>query len=492
MSQNLKIFLNSKFIHSSLIYSIVIGSMTGIRVCFIFLLGLFFKFDDVLKFSLYGALTISSDVLSIFGSYLSQKFLGKRISCILGFLLILCANTFLLISFLYTNKNLLFLSLCYISISIGILKCNLFMISNAHLDYEFEKNKNDYGSLLHNLSVLCSFLMLFVSGFLIKIHPKSIIIIAILTLFLSFIFFLISERKYILITFKNRIKNGIKFMHIIFMLLALNIILFIFFYNSSGLIISKIPIIIYICFVLYLLKRFFDIKSERRYIVASIIFSFFIILYLGFERQRDTAMALFLSRNIDLSILNNYIKFSAVQLNSFFSLFILSLGFILFKFKVHTKLKTKYSLVLINFFIVISFSILYLQTKFNLYFATNQEIFLLKPYPYILSMIFMACSNILVYSKFIEICRIMPKALSPIISSFMIVSVATGFFLAKIFNQFMIVENENNRDLIFGSIHSLKIYSDGFLKLSIISFMFLIFWLFFLSIKKIDKLFSFE
>lgn len=487
MTNTLKLLPNSKFLQTSLIYSLVVGVMAGFRVSFVFLLSVFGGFDDVSKFFLYGALTIASDTLSIFGSYISSNFLGKRISCILGFTLIIIGNILLFFSILFHNQILLYSTLCYVSLGIGILKCNLFVIANLHLQTEFLENKNDFGSIMHTWSVFCSFLMIFLSGILISNFKILIPLISVLIFSMTFIFFIFLERSYIKIALSKIIFSKSQNIKFIFIFIFLSVFLFLFFFYSGNVIVRNLPITIFALFLIYLLRRALKNRQEREYIFLAIIFSFFLIIYLGFERQRDTTFALFLARNVELDLFKNF-KFLAgkfvltpIQLNSFFPVFILFIGFILFKFKIHSKLKTKYNFLIVNFGLFISFGILFLQTKMSLMTNVSSNFIpLLSPIFYIISMFSMSFCNVLVYSKFIEICRIMPPLLNQIISSFMIVSVATGFFLARFFNQFMIVEHKKNA---FDLIQSLEIYSQGFLKLTIISLCFIVFWIFALMIK---------
>jgi ABC-type dipeptide/oligopeptide/nickel transport system permease component len=88
----------------------------------------------------------------------------------------------------------------------------------------------------------------------------------------------------------------------------------------------------------------------------------------------------------------------------------------------------------------------------------------------------------------------MPQSINQIISSFMIVSVATGFYLARFFNQFMVIEQKESyiKNIIAKQISSLEIYSSGFLKLTIISLIFLIFWIILFSFKRFEKILEIE
>jgi len=481
----------SRFLQTSLIYSLTIGSFSAIRISFIFLLSNFFEFNDIIKFTLYSAFAVSTDILSILGSYLGINFFGKRIACIFGFMILLLGYIFLFFSFKSGENILLYFALTLICIAIGILKCNLFVISNLHLREEFSENLADYGSILHNWSVLASFIMICLTGLLIKNYSIFIPIYSLCLSIGTFVFFIISQKQFILSAFREKSFHFLKILKLLLIIIFIAKIFFCFFYFSLNNFAKYIPIIIFSTFLCYMIFQIKKHKDYREIIIAVIIFSFFMIFYIGLERQRDTSMAFFIARNLDLSIFS--LKLTAIQLNSLFSFFILLIGFLLFKYKIHGKFKTRYTLFIISFFVSISFALLAFQTKIYIYFNGSKiqdGMHLLNPFIYIISMFFMAISNVFIYSKFIEICKVTNKSLNLIISSYMIISIATGFYLAKFYNKFMIVENVllKTSDIKSGSIYSLIIYSDGFTKLSIISFSFFIFCLIFFNLKYIKRI----
>jgi hypothetical protein len=222
----------------------------------------------------------------------------------------------------------------------------------------------------------------------------------------------------------------------------------------------------FVGFYVYLFCRAWHKPVERNCIKMAIINGLLLVFYLSFERQRDTSVALFLQRNVDLK-LAGLINLTPLQINSFFLVLMLVISALSFKFKIHSKLNLAKLLQIIPFLIALSFGLLWMGCKF---FQANSGagagISAQSPlWPYLLSMIFMAFCNVLVFARFSQVCCAAMPQIRMIIASFMVGNMGFGAYLSRIIANFMAI---NQQAGIIEPKLSLKIYQNGFANIALI------------------------
>ena len=460
MSQ-LKKLLFSKYFTSCISYALSVSSALAIRVTLVFLMVDVFGSNDISKFSTYASFTIIADLSAILASYISNKFIKARISCLSAFGLTFLGLIIILRSMLSKDIQIFYLGMSIVSICSGILRCNFFVINSTYLQNEIKEHHNDYGSILHFITVCTFFIVIFSSGTIIKNNIIFIIFLCFALLIVSFVMFILNEYKNIQLELME-LSNEKYFQNIIYsiaLIVSAVIASFTFFSFSHIKIINNLPLLVFAGFYGYLIIRMYKNPNERKYILYAMLFAILMIFYCSLERQRDTVLALFLARNI----INVNSVVTALQINSLFSIFILIFSIMLFKYKIHSKLSNIRIFFIIALNVTISFFVIYLGCK-----ASDHDGYVQLPY-YIWSMLHMAICNIFIYTKFIGVCRVMPDELKSTMSSFMIMNMGIAFYLSKILSSFAAIDNENTNKL-----YSLKIYQDHFLHIVIIGVIFII------------------
>lgn len=470
----------TKYFINCIIYAIGMGCPLAIRISLVFLLAMVFNVNDSTKFAAYANFTICADLSAILGSYISTNFLsGTRNSCICGFILCILGATSIISAIIKQDIFNFYIGLSYIGLGSGILRCNLMVIGSAYLKNDFTTHHNDYGSLMHFFTVIISFIIIFFTGSFLKIKPISVGIIALFLILISLTIFLIHEESSIkqeikkLLLFKSR--SIIKITYLLAIIIGAHISIFMLFKFSNINWVKNIPLVFFISFYAYLIKRFIQHHQERSAIGLAFVFGIVLIFYSSLERQRDTTLALFLQRNVNLKI-TNQLELTPLQVNSGFSLLIIIIGILFFKHKIHSKFNYKTIFLAINILLITSFTWLWLGCKFSQNSTVNLVF-------YFLSMFSMSFCNVLIYSKFIAVCRLMPEHLKSIISSFMIMNMGVAFYLARIYSSAMAIDQ-----IDLNKAQTLAIYQDGFSKIIMICIGFLLFLFIANNIKSWQKL----
>lgn len=462
--------LESRFLRTCSSYSLAMGSAVAIKMSLVILMSIIFGFNDSKKFSVYFSFALLADFSSILGTYISLNFLRCKTSSIFAFLLAFIASFLIIYSVWILSLDLYFFGLSMMSISLGLLRRNLMVISNDYLKIEFSNNQNEYGSLLHSMTTAISFFVVFIAGSIINLNSVYAISVLLSLIFFSFIIFFNNQKKYIrdeIIELFEKIEDGrykpIKFFIFLFIISSSCLLGYFFILLSfKGIeFIENIPLIILICFYIYIIYRARKNKSERNGIFLAISMSLIVILYLGVERQRDMSVALFLQRNISLNIFG--FKLSSLQINAFYQLSTIIISFICIRYRVHSKLDHKSTSLISLFLSSIAFFALFLSCIFS-----NSEGFG-NFYLYLIFLFIMSGCNVLIITKFFEICRLMPDSIKHTMSSFMIMNMGVGFYIAKLYSGIIAIDNE-----IFDRFYSLSVYRSGFLKVFIINFIFTI------------------
>lgn len=455
--------LQSRYLRTCLAYSLAMGSSVTIKMSLVILMAMVFGLNDSEKFSIYFAFALSADFSSVLGTYISLNFLRCRTSSLFAFFLAGIGGAFLIYSISIKELKLYYLGLSMIAIAFGLLRRNLMVISNDYLKTEFKEYQNEYGSLLHLLTTAISFLGLFLIGSITNLSKVYMIGIPVFLILFAFLIF-IKNQQYAIKNELNelfeKIQDGRYKPRNFFIFLALVIsstlsaYFFIFFSNLDF--IKNIPLVCILFFYLYLISRALKKPEERKSIFLAIGMALIVVLYLGIERQRDMTIALFLQRNINVEFFN--IKISSLQINALYQLSTIFISILCLRNKVHSKMGHKKVTLSALLFSSIAFFCLFLSCVFG---ATNG---FANFYFYLIFLVLMSGCNVLIITKFFEICRLMPESIKHTMSSFMIMNMGIAFYVAKIYSGLIAIDNKN-----FDRFYSLGVYKSGFLKITLIN-----------------------
>jgi hypothetical protein len=470
--------LESRFLRTCSAYSLAMGSAVTIKMSLVILMSMIFGLNDSQKFSIYFSFALVADFSSLLATYTSLNFLRCKTSSLFAFFLAGIGGTFLVYAIYIVNIKIYYAGLSMLGISFGFLRRNLMVISNDYLKTEFKEHQNEYGSLLHSMTTAISFIVVFALGSIIKFNKTLVMALPIFLIFISFLIFFQNQKHYIAEEIKElfqKIKDGRYKIRNFFIFLSLIIsstfasYLFILFSNLE--ITKNLPLFFILIFYIYLVLRALKNPDERKSIFLAIGMAIVVILYLGVERQKDMSVALFLQRNISVKILD--IQISPLQINALYQLATIIISFFCVKYKIHSKLNHKKVALMALLFSSLAFFSLFL----GCYFANSDCI--ANFYFYLVFLLLMSGCNVLIITKFFEICRLMPESIKHTMSSFMIMNMGIAFYFAKLYSGLIAIDNEN-----FDRFYSLEIYKNGFLKIFIINLFLTIGVFIFLNIKK--------
>lgn len=460
--QFFKNLFQTNYFLTCITYAASMGAAIALRVSLVFLLGNIFGLNDSEKFLIYGSFAISADLAAISTTYLVGKFFNSFLSCILAFTLGITGSSSVILAIYTKNISILFGGLCLVAICIGLIRSSLMSINAGYLESEFSQhNKKEYSSLLHFCTVSISFIIVFFAGAFVKTNIFLIALIPIIFILISFILFYTTQYKLIKSSFFNLLQQKFNPRKITNFLLILGsligICLAFFYYQQQHLLLSQsIPLIFFIGSYIYLIYRACKNPQERSCIKSAILNALLLVFYLCFERQRDTTIALFLQRNTQLQIFDLF-TLTPLQINSLFSVVMLFISILCFKFKIHSKLNLQKILQIIPCLVGLSFGLIWLGCKFM-----ADELHNVTIWPYLISMLMMAFCNVVIFARFSQVCSMASNEIRIIISSFMVGNMGFGAYLSRIIANFMAINHGTTNKQ-----NSLIIYQNGFGTISI-------------------------
>ena len=379
---------------------------------------------------------------------------------ILGIILAAIGILIMIYSFKFFDKTIFYAGLSFMTTGTGIFKCNSFVINSNYLKNDVKEHQEDWGSILHFSVVFVSFLIMFSQGYIIQKNIIYVLYTCLVFLATGLSIFIINEKKNLMISAKDLSINFEKIIKLaIIITLAISCAFLFLFYNKN-IIIFNLPLVIFVLFYFYLIVRAIKYVNERSYIIFAILFGIIYIFYCTIERQRDTTLALFLERNVRSDFFDLHL--SPIQINSLYTIFILIVSIVLFKYKLHSRLSNIkiFSIILFNTFI--AFLILYVGCS-----SADKTTGLVSIWFYIFSMLSMSICNIMINTKLISVCRIMPDSIKSIIASFEIMNLGIAFYLSKIVSGFAAINHYTDDKL-----YSVIVYQEFFKNIAIYTFIF--------------------
>lgn len=459
------------------------GAVILIRISLIFLLLKSFLIKDSGAYSISAIFAITMDSAGILGAYIANSLLTARLSWFVGFSLHIIGCIFCIVS-LGQNIELFYLGLGFISVGIGIMKCNSLVIANEYIKIEIgPKFQNDYNSIMYLTMILASFTAVFSSGIIMrKLDCQMIFVFSIIVFIITSVVFLLIEWRNI----KNEIKENFKRLDIVIIVKLLKLIfsigltisvLYICYIFNKSIPVKHLPLLVFCSFYCYLGYLAYKKAYERKFILFGMFYSIVLTFYISLEKQIENILGLFVKRNLDRTFFG--LEIPTLNINSFFQFSIVTISLLFFKKKLQSKIPDRYVIFIMLFFSIACFSIFFLGTKMH------DEFFNVKLKYYYFGLIILAIGDIFVYSKLMSVCRIMPQSIINIMSSFMMMNVSFGFYLCRIYADFASIDtNSENKEF------TLIIYQNHFLRMIIIGivFSFVIFLIYKIKGKKILEL----
>ena len=450
-------FLTGRYLRSSLMYALMIGTTVTIRISLVLIMLMFFNSNDSAGFAVYAGFTVLAELAAFLGFYINRYFFSARLSIIIGILLSFSGLLIIYLSLTNLSKKFLYAGLSMVCISTGILKSNILSFSNKYLNEEVSsQNKAEYSSVTYCLAVLIAFIISFFTGAFLKENPQFIVHLNLSMLLLLSILFFINEWRDAFAEIAGLIYNwreSIKklFFFLFFLGLVFVSVFIAFQYCES--VFMKISILsAIICMYIYMFYLYKNTDfTERHFIYELMHFGLIYALYTAFERQRDMSFTLFLFRNVDYQLLN--LRLNPVQINSFFPLLMLFASIICFKFKLFSKITIQKAFYICFGSIVVAFALLYIGCA-----RTSAGMINFWYYAFIIPLFSIA--NTIFNVKFLEICSLASEKLRHITSAFMIMNLGFGFYLARLMSDLVAIDKSLTDPMI-----TLPIYQNGFLKM---------------------------
>ena len=446
----------------------------------IFLMVIAFGSNDTEKFITYASYTVLITLTTILGSYISSKFISLRMAYILGIIIAAIGILIMIYSFKFFDKTIFYLGLSFMTVGTGIFKCNSFVINSNYLRNDVKENQEDWGSILHFSIVFISFVIMFSQGYIIQKNIMYVLYTCFGFLVAGLSIFILNEKKNLMISIKNTSVNFQKIIKLPIIITSAISCAFVFLFYNNNIVIFNLPLVIFVLFYAYLIMRAIKFANERSHIIFAILFGVIYIFYCTIERQRDMTLALFLERNVRSEFF--HLHLSPLQINSLYTIFVLIVSIILFKYKLHSRLSNIkiFSIILFNTFI--AFLILYIGCT-----SSDKTTGVVNIWFYIFSMLSMSICNIMINTKLISVCRIMPDNIKSIIASFELMNLGIAFYLSKIVSGFAAINHYTN-DKLYSAI----VYQEFFKNIAICTFIFFIILLLLGKQKYIKGLIEFD